>query len=305
MFQPATLPHGRLGRRAFLAGSLAATAAALAPRGMALTAEPARPTPTFCAFIKFVQSLGYEEMAARIAELGFDGIESTVRRGGHVLPQRVEEDLPRQVEAVRKHGMDVTIMTTDVLGLDDPLTEKVLRTAAKLGIKKYRMSFYRYSPKRSVMAQLDEIRPRLLDLAAFNRELGLTAVYQNHSGSIYVGAPIWDLHYLFKGISADDVGIAFDIRHATVEGGLSWPIQYDIMKPHIGAVFVKDFAWNGTKVENIALGKGRVERKFFQMHAKSGIHVPYSVHVEYLGQAGVEENLAALKTDLKTLQSWL
>ncbi|QDU88436.1 Xylose isomerase-like TIM barrel [Pirellulimonas nuda] len=298
------LGHG-LDRRAFLGRSLAA-AAAVGMSGRLVGAAPvSAKRPPVCAFIKFVQSLSYDDMAAGIAEIGFDGIESTVREGGHVQPERVEDDLPKQLEAVKKQGMDITIMCTDVLGLDQPLTEKVLRTGASLGIKKYRMGFYRYDPKRGVMEQLSEIRPRLKELAALNRELGLAAVYQNHSGADFVGAPIWDLRMLLEGIPTSEVGSAFDIRHATVEAGLAWPLNYDVIKPHIGAVFAKDFVWDGKKAKHVPLGQGRVDPEFFTMHLNSGIDCPVSLHVEYLGEGDAQENMAALKRDYGVLSKWL
>lgn len=292
-------------RRVFLGGAMATAGAVAFSSRMAAAATPSANRPDLCAFIKFVQSLSYDEMAASIADIGFDGIESTVRNGGHVAPERVEDDLPKQMEAVKNHGLDITIMTTDVLGVDQPLTEKVLRTGAGLGIKKYRMGFYRYDADRNIMKQLAELRPRVQELAALNRELGITAVYQNHCGAQYVGAPIWDMQYLLADIPVSEIGVAFDIRHATVEGGLAWPLHYDIMKPHVGAVFAKDFQWVGKKPEHVPLGEGRVDSKFFQMHEESGIDCPISLHVEYLKNGDAQENLAALRRDFGTLKQWL
>lgn len=298
-------PTLELDRRGFLGASIA-SAAALAVQGApALAAGSSDARPPVCAFIKFVQALSYDDMASRIAEIGFDGVESTVRKGGHVEPERVEEDLPKQFEAVKRAGLDFTIMTTDVLSVDQPLTEKVLRTGASLGVKKYRMGFYRYQPGRSVMSQLADLRPQLLELAALNRELGLSAVYQNHSGPDFVGAPLWDLLYLMKDVPADEVGVAFDIRHASVEGGTAWPLHYDVMKPHVGAVFAKDFVWDGAKPRHVPLGQGRVDKKFFQMHRESGVNCPVSLHVEYLPDGDAEANLAALRRDHAVLRKWL
>lgn len=293
-------------RRQFLGATLMTAAATSLPGGIAAAAEKvSSKRPEICAFTKFVQPLSYEDMAAAIAEIGFDGVEATVRAKGHVLPERVKEDLPKHCDAVRKHGLNMTIITTDVLGLDQPHTEEVLRTAASLGIKKYRMGFYRYDPERGVREQLDEIRPRLKDLAALNQELGMSAVYQNHCGANFVGAPLWDLHDLIKDIPVDQIGSAFDIRHATVEGGLAWPLHYDLMKPHIGAVFAKDFQWVGKKPEHVPLGTGRVDKDFFKMHLASGIQCPISLHVEYLKKGSVGENLTALRRDFDVLTKWL
>ncbi|MEM8864763.1 MAG: sugar phosphate isomerase/epimerase family protein [Planctomycetota bacterium] len=291
-----------MSRRRFLGASLATAATIGLPKQTAAAGTSS--DKHICAFIKYVQSLSYDDMAEAIAELGFDGIESTVRGRGHVLPERVEEDLPKQVEAVRREGIDVTLITTDVRSVDQPLTQRVLRTAADLGVKKYRMGFYIYDPQRDIQPQLSTIRERFKELADLNRELGITAVYQNHAGAQYVGAPIWDLGELLRDIPADEIGMAFDIRHATVEGGLAWPLHYRRMAPHVGAVVVKDFDWQASSPRHVPLGQGRVDKRFFQLHRESGIDCPISLHVEYLGGSGAKENLAALKRDLAVLRKW-
>ncbi len=257
-----------------------------------------------CAFEKFLQDLTYDQLADVIAELGFVGIEATVRRKGHVLPERVEEDLPKLVEALKKRDLEVTTMASDVLE-PSPLSERVLRTAKSLGINTYRMGFYKYDLKKPILPQLDEIRPKVTELAAFNRELGVTAFYQNHSDAKYVGATLWDMQSLIKEIPKEQIGLAFDIRHATIEAGLSWPVIYDVVKPHIGALFVKDFQWEGRKAKHVPLGTGRVNPKFFEMIKQDGFDGPISLHVEYLGKAGTQANIDALRRDLKVLRGWL
>lgn len=293
------------GRRAFLQRAAVVGSSLLVSRGAACGAVAAVPRRPICAFIKFIQSLSYEQMAHEVAEIGFDGIESTVRKGGHVLPERVEDDLPRQLEAVKSAGIDVTMISTDVLRLDQPYTRKVLETASCLGIKKYRMGFYYYSSKRPLESQLKDVRAALVDLAAFNRENGMSAVYQNHSGADYVGAPIWDICSVLEDISPDEVGIAFDIRHATIEGGLDWPLNFRRARPHVRAYFMKDFDWNGRMDTHVPLGTGRVDPAYFAMLRESADDYPVSLHVEYLEHAGVKENVAALRKDLGTLKKLL
>ena len=292
----------RLSRRSFLAGS-AATVAALPVAHS--SADDAQRENKFCAFIKFVQSLSYDAMAETIAELGFDGIEATVREKGQIAPEEAEDELPKLVEALRRCGLEITVMASSINSVDQPHTEKVLRTAASLGIQRYRMTYYRYDEDRPLPQQLADFRRELRALVAMNRELGIAAVYQNHAGARYVGAPVWDLHQLIRDFSVDEVGVAFDIRHATVEGGSAWPLHYRLMKPHLGAVYVKDFVWKQFKADNIALGKGQVDPKFFQMLRKDGYAGPISLHVEYLPQAGLDANVRALGKDLKTLKSLL
>src|SRR5690606_34891000 len=93
----------------------------------------------FHLFSKHVQFLGYEEMAEQIAKAGFDGVDLTVRRGGHVEPEQVDRDLPRAVQAIRAAGLSSIIMATDVNDASDPVQRKVLEVAADQGISHFRM----------------------------------------------------------------------------------------------------------------------------------------------------------------------
>lgn len=289
-------------RRSFLATT------ALAGVSLATKTVPAQdrnPNNRFCAFVKFLQELSPEKLAETIARLGFDGIEATVRNQGQVLPHQVEDDLPPLVEALRQRNLEITVMTTNVDRADNPLHEKVLRTAAKLGVKRYRMGYFKYDLSKPVLPQLELFKPILRDLAALNRELGMQAVYQNHAGTNYVGAGLWDLRWLLEDIPVEQIGVAYDIRHATVEGGTTWPVTWNLIQPHLGMIYVKDFEWTGPKPQNVALGTGRVDPKFFQLVKESDYKGPISVHVEYLHNDGLQKNIDALGTDLQTLRKLL
>jgi sugar phosphate isomerase/epimerase len=291
-------------RRDFLLDSLA-VGAALAAGSTARAAFLATGGNEICAFIKFVQDLSYDQLADAIADIGFDGIEATVRRGGKIEPDKAVDELPKLVDALAKRNLKVTMITTDVLRADQPNTVPVLRTAAKLGIPLYRMGFYKYDLKKPVMEQLQAIGPALKELAALNRELGIQAVYQNHSGAEHVGSMLWDFHSQLQGIPKEQIALAFDIRHATIEAGLSWPTVYNAMRPRIGAVYVKDFDWVGRSAEHVPLGKGRVDRAFFSRLQADQFKGPISLHVEYLGGGTTQENLYALRRDFGVLRGWL
>ena len=86
---------------------------------------------------------------------------------------------------------------------------------------------------------------------------------------------------------------------------MSWPVLFKLMRPHIGAIFVKDFAWDGKKAKHVPLGTGRVDPEFFRLVRDSQFQGPFSLHVEYLGKEGTKANVDALRTDLKQLKQWL
>jgi sugar phosphate isomerase/epimerase len=299
----------KLSRRKFVA-TTGAAAAWVAGGGLAAAAESSKGVKNrehkICAFEKPLQGLSYDELADFLAELGFNGVEATVRAGGHVLPEHAEEDLPRMVRALNKRGIEMTVLTSDINSVSSPHADRVLRIAAKLGVKRYRMLWYRYDLKKPVAAQLEEIRPKLSELAAMNRKLGVTALYQNHSGAQYVGSALWDSYSLIKEFDPKEIGLAYDIHHATVEGGLNWPVQFNLVRSHIQTVYVKDFVWDNRKVKDVPLGQGKVDPAFFTLLKQSDFDGPISMHVEYLESGHDRKELAdAFKKDFGTLKSWL
>ncbi|MDB4338806.1 sugar phosphate isomerase/epimerase [Rubripirellula sp.] len=273
------------------------------------SSKGSNPGPKICVFTKPFNSLTFDQLANHIADLGFDGIEAPIRKGGHIEPAEAPDKLPELHEALTKRGLEITLMTTDINDPDDPLTEKVIRTAATLGIERYRMKYFRYDLSKDIHSQITAMQPQVRDLAAMNHEFGMQGLYQNHAGKDYCGAPIWDLDLLLKGIPKSDLGVAYDIRHATVEGGTSWPITWKMIEHRVAMVYVKDFVWKETsRPANVPLGEGRVAKDFFRMLRKSKYDGPISLHEEYLDHRDpklVDDHLSAMQRDLATLQSML
>ncbi len=113
-------------RRMFLGA--AASALAAQPQAQAFK-------PQLVLFSKHLPNLNYEDLAKTAKELGFDGVDLTVRPKGHVLPERVAEDLPRAVDTLRKHGLTVPMITTETHvgygpGCDSHPTHSGLRSAS-------------------------------------------------------------------------------------------------------------------------------------------------------------------------------
>ena len=273
-----------------------------------------------CIFSKHLQWLDYSSMAQTTAELGFDGVDLTVRRKGHVLPEKVENDLPKAVEAIKSAGIKPLMMATDINDPDDPKTEKVLRTASALGIKYYRLGYYVYREDKSITAILKQVKPKLRDLAEMNKHFNIYGAYQNHAGSRYVGAPVWDLWELIKDLDPKYIGCQFDIRHATVEGGQTWPLHLRLMSKYLKTLVIKDFSWekrnNKWRTINCPLGEGAVDFvRYLQLLKKLSISGPISMHYEYdLGGANhgatkltikKEKVLTAIRRDLEFLKTRL
>lgn len=270
-------------------------------------------------FSKNLQWLGFSEMASITKEMGFDGVDLTVRPGGHVLPERVTQDLPRAVKAIRDTGLEVPMISTAVTDIDDEHTDAILRTAGELGIQNYRLGWIPYNKKISIPENLELIKEKLNRLAKLNKKYEIKGDYQNHSGTSF-GASTWDLWLVLKDIDNEWIGCQYDIRHATVEGTNSWPLGLELISPYIGTMDIKDFHWtkneDGWQINNVPLGKGMVNFKlYFKLLKQFSVRTPLSVHYEYpLGGAEhgatslnirKEKVLTAIRNDLKTLRGWI
>ncbi len=302
-----------LTRRQVIAG----LAAAVAPAATTSGANP------ICAFSKHFQWADVQEAASTIASLGYDGVDLTVREGGHVLPARVQDDLPRAVEIIRKAGLSIPMATTDIRDTQSPHAEAVIKTMAALGIRRYRWGGFRYDEKRSIPDQLTQFKAKVKDLAALNKRYGVCAMYHTHSGINEVGASMWDLYLLLKDFDPDAVSANYDIGHATVEGGFGgWIHSTRLLLPYMRGTAVKDFRWarnnqGAWRPAWCALGQGMVDfKRYFSMLKAGGFSGPVQLHMEYdeLGGAAAgrreltipkDKLLAIMRRDLDVLKPLL
>ena len=213
-------------------------------------------------FSKHLHFLRGEDLAKGAAEIGFDAVDLTVRKGGHVEPERVAEDLPPLVKAIRAHALETPMITTDIVDADTPHAENILKTMAGLGIRYYRWGGLTFDAKQPYPAQLDRMKPRIAKLAALNARYQASAMYHTHSGIGLVGTSIWDLYILLKDFDPKAVGVNYDVGHAVIEGGVGgWINSFHITGPHLRGIAVKDFVWSkdakGTwKEQWVPLGEG-------------------------------------------------
>ena len=312
----------RLTRRRFIANSVLTTAGLYAGitnanENLSITSnknDPPADDMSFklSVFSKTLHWMDYQSMASAMADLGFDGIDLTVRPEGHVLPELVTEDLPKAYEIITKSGLRVYSIVTAISDADDPLTEKILKTARGLGIRLYRLGWFHYDDKLPIEENLKNISGKMKKLEVLNKKYGMIGLNQNHSGQ-YFSAPIWDLAQTLKSCDPAGIGSQYDIYHATVEGMNSWIYGFQMIQPYIKMINVKDFQWTKKdgvwKTETVPMGEGAVNWKsYLELLKSSGMRVPISIHYEYpLGgaESGAktitipkEQIFAAMKKDL-------
>ena len=301
------LSEGMMSRRTLLLGAAMSGALhALAkdtPEAAAAPATNSADKLKICIFSKHLQWAGISDAAAIARDIGFDGVDITVRAGGHVSPERVETDLPAAVEAVHRAGLTVPMITTDIMNVQTPHAAAVLRTANHLGIRNYRWGMVTYPADKGIAERLVELRPQMKALAELNKEHQICGMYHTESGPGRVGGPIWDLWTMFQGLDPRWIGINYDIGHATIEGGYGgWIASSRLVKNQMRGIALKDFTWQQNKgrnthpdpfekslaIENAWVphwcpaGQGMVNFPgFFAIVKKNGFSGPVQLHFEY------------------------
>lgn len=307
-------------RRSFL--RLAASApmlnAALNPAATPFSDTAKSTKPVVCLFSKHLGWIkDYNRLADSTASLGFGGTDLTVRQGGHVLPERVEEDLPKAFESLKKAGAPIVMITTRIQDPRDPTTRKILKTASSLGLRRYRRDGESWEGSRDPLKRIAELRGQIHELALLNQEYGLFAGIHNHSG-FDLGATPWEVYELVKQEDPRWIGSNFDVAHATIEGGLGgWRSGFRLLASasRIQMLALKDFAWTKQKdrwePDFCALGRGMVDFKTFFGYLKEiNFSGPISMHFEYGKHnhpqaSDAAELFADMKRDLALLNTWL
>ncbi len=278
---------GNIDRRNFIKTSALGAASLSLPNAVFSQSHQVKALQNpICVFTKHLQWLDFEDLGKYISDVGFDGIDLTVRKGGHIEHDVAAKVLPDAIEKIQKSRVNVPMMVTSINDPDDPVAEPLLKSAGANGVKYYRMAYLRYDEKSGIEEHLISLREKVSRLAKLNEKYGIHGAYQNHAGE-RVGGPVWDLWYLLKDLDPKWMGIQYDIRHATVEGGNSWPTGLKLVKDFVKCTAIKDFKWIQTdggswKPQTIPLGDGMVDfKRYFELYKSLNIAGPITLHFEY------------------------
>lgn len=213
-----------------------------APRDLA-DAHPRVPAMQFVLFTDNLSDLAIPEACARAKAAGFDGIDLTLRPGGHVLPANAETGLASAKQAADAAGIAIPMISTAVTDHDSPHAEAVFAAAAHYGARRVKLGYWEYQPFGSAAAQLDQTRRRLERIVALGRKYHVRPCVHCHSGRIITsGGPL--LYLLLKDFDPQDVGAYVDPMHMSIEGGLAgWEIGLDLLAPWIALVGIKNYRW--------------------------------------------------------------
>lgn len=262
-------------------------------------------------FEKPVQNLAYEEIFNELAQMGAQGIEATIRKGGHIEPQNAAKEAPSMMQALESAGLTTVIAATRVLKADQS-SRDFLKALRDSGITQYRTDYYKYSKKGNPLEEAHLFHDEAKALAELNEELGMQAIYQIHSGGRCACSLLWDAALIFEGINPDHFAVGYDLRHSKTDTGNSWEVSAQLIKKHLRAIYIKDARWGGERsnqLENVPLDTGFVNEDMFEFVRDGMPPMPISLHTEWgahqlYPKETAREAWPMIRRDMATLKKW-
>lgn len=244
-------------------------------------------------FTKSFQDWPLDKVCEAFASLGVDGLDLTVRPGGHIEPADAPTRLPEAARIAHEHGLELLLLTTAVTEANDE-AERLFAACAEVGVTRIKLGYFRYQPVGTLRRQLDELRPKVEAVAKLADRFEVRPCIHVHSGT-YLPSHGTLLYLMLKGFRPDEVGAYVDMLHMVYEGGgAGWQQGLDLLAPWISLVAVKNFAYEPTtrgpqgqqrwQTRTVPLADGISPiGEYVATLRKLGYDGVYSLHSEYKG----------------------
>ncbi len=244
-------------------------------------------------FTDNLADLSIEDACAGARQAGFDGLDLTLRPGGHVLPEQAEMGLAQAAQTARAAGLSIPMVSTALSSVESPEAESIFAAAAHYGARKLKLGYWDYQPFGSLAAQVDSARRQLQGLIALGRRYQVLPCVHCHSGRyVASGGPL--LYLVLKDFDPGDVGAYVDPMHMTIEGGRNgWELGLDLLAPWLALVGVKNFRW--LPAERDTRGQQRYRWEYCPL---ADGQAPLPEFVGYLRQLGYD-GLVSLHSEYK------
>ena len=197
----------------------------------------------FVLFTDNLAALTIPQACAAAKDAGFNGLDLTLRPGGHVRPENAEMGLSAATQAADAAGMTIPMVSTGLTDADSPHAEAIFAAAAHYGARRVKLGYWEYRPFGTLANQISEARAKLQRLAQLGRKYHVLPCVHCHSGRfLAAGGPM--LYLILRDFDPADVGAYVDPMHMTIEGGRAgWEMGLDLVTPWLALVGVKNFRW--------------------------------------------------------------
>src|SRR5687768_16687904 len=111
----------------------------------------------FVLFTDNISDLNIRDACRSARAAGFDGLDLTVRPGGHVLPENAERGLAEADEMADAEGATIPMIETSIQDATNVHAESII-AAAHSRTRTFKVGYWRYQPFGTLLKQLDDAR---------------------------------------------------------------------------------------------------------------------------------------------------
>jgi sugar phosphate isomerase/epimerase len=243
--------------------------------------------PLLCIYSGCLAKITYAQLPEIVRNMGYDGVDLTVMKGGHVDPSMYMVDLDRAFQTFQDAGLELPMVTTSFTSPSQSYAYAILYVSAQLGARFCRLGTWPPAVPGDVSGQLFQMRAMMMrnDLVQFSvtgLRCNITPLLANHAGS-YPGRSIPEAEVMLTGVAPAAFGYCFDPVEAVLEGrsAAAWEPALQAALPRLGAVALSDVALDPTP-HPCPMGEGVIDwKKFFAMVAAGRFHGPVSMYRDY------------------------
>lgn len=237
----------------------------------------------FVLFTDNLADLTVAEVCERAKQAGFDGLDLTLRPGGHVKPEEAEMGLAAARQAADAARVTIPMASTAVTDRGSPHAEAIFAAAAHYGVRRLKLGYWPYRPFGTLANQIDEARRQLAGVVQLGAKYHVLPCVHVHSG--YILSNSGPATYLIlRDFKPTEVGAYVDPMHMTVEGGTAgWEMGLDLLAPWLALVGMKNSRW----IEDGRDEKGQLRFRAQYTPLQDG-HAPLPQFVARLQEVGFD-----------------
>jgi sugar phosphate isomerase/epimerase len=258
--------------------------------------------PDLIIFTKSFRETPNEQIGRTVKDLGFDGLDVTIRPGYAVNPENVARELPRAVKLWAEMGLKVELATTagDFLDPAGPTVAPIYAACGEVGVPAIKLGYWTWNG--GYWETIERLRRALEGFAKLSEKYGPVTTVHTHSGNCY-GSNCAGLMHLLKGLDPRYVGAYVDPGHMSLDGE-HYEMGFDMVRPYLRLVALKSPRWAprpgaepAWKVEWVPMREGIVPwRRVLNALFDIGYAGPLNFHSEY--DRPLEEVLRITRDDL-------
>lgn len=253
--------------------------------------ETPKAMPKVCTYTEHFQKLPIPEVCRVFKRIGVDGLDLTVRGGGHIEPQNAKEELPKAAKAARNEGLQIMMLTTGITA-PDRQAEEIVATCQELGIERIKLGYFPVGQFGNLAKRLGDVRNQLDAIVKLTAKYGVRPCVHLHSGPTIPSSGFM-LYDLIRDMPPDRIGAYLDSYHMTITGGAGgWRQAIDLLRPWMSLVALKNFQWHRDSRDEIGQQKWHTDYcrledgiapipDFVRTIHEAGYRGFYTLHTEY------------------------